>query len=47
VSSYDLSRALYDLREPPKREAFLADQEAYAHRYSLNGKERELLLKPD
>lgn len=47
MSSYDLSRALYDLREPPKREAFLADQEAYARRYSLSGKERELLLKPD
>jgi len=47
VSSYDLSRALYDLREPQKREAFLVDQEAYARSYSLNGQERELLLKHD
>lgn len=47
MSLYDLSCALYDLREPPKREAFLADQKAYARTYSLNEKERELLLKRD
>jgi gallate dioxygenase len=47
VSSYDLSRALYDLREPLKREAFLADQECYARSYSLKATERELLLKHD
>jgi len=47
VSSYDLSRALYDLREPNKREAFLADQQSYAHSYSLNEREQEMLLKHD
>lgn len=47
TSSYDLSRALYDLREPRKRAAFLADQEAYARSYSLNADEREMLLQHD
>jgi protocatechuate 4,5-dioxygenase, alpha chain len=46
-SSYDLSRALYDLREPRKRAAFLADQEAYARSYSLSGEEFEMLLRHD
>ena len=44
-SSYDLSRALYDLREPQKRAAFLADQEAYARSYALTSEEREMLLR--
>jgi protocatechuate 4,5-dioxygenase alpha chain len=47
TSSYDLSRALYDLREPRKRATFLADQEAYARSYSLNAEEREMLLRHD
>ena len=47
MSSYDLSRALYDLRDPHKRAAFLADQQSYAQSYSLHEKERELLLKHD
>lgn len=47
ISSYDLSRALYDLREPRKRASFLADPEAYARSYSLNADEREMLLKHD
>jgi gallate dioxygenase len=46
-SSYDLSRALYDLREPEKRAAFLADPEAYARRYALTGDERAMLLRHD
>ena len=46
-SSYDLSRALYDLREPQKRAAFLADQQAYARNYSLDAGEREMLLNHD
>ena len=45
--SYDLSRALYDLREARKRAAFLADQEAYARSYSLSGEEFEMLLRHD
>jgi gallate dioxygenase len=47
VSSYDLSRALYDLREPEKRKAFLDDEQSYARSYSLAEKERDLLLKHD
>lgn len=47
TGSYDLSRALYDLREPRKRAVFLADQEAYARSYSLHADEREMLLKHD
>jgi gallate dioxygenase len=46
-SSYDLSRALYDLREPRKRAVFLAGQEAYARSYSLTSEEREMLLRHD
>ena len=46
-SSYDLNLALYDLREPRKRAAFLADPEAYARSYSLVSEEREMLLKHD
>lgn len=47
TSSYDLSRALYDLREPHKRAAFLADPQAYARNYSLHPDEREMLLQHD
>ena len=46
-SSYDLSRALYDLREPRNRAAFLSDQEAYSRHYALTSEEREMLLKHD
>jgi protocatechuate 4,5-dioxygenase, alpha chain len=46
-SSYDLSRALYDLREQGNREAFLADPEAYSRRYRLTDREREMLLKQE
>lgn len=45
--SYDLSRALYDLREPANRDAFLADPAAYSRRYALSESDRELLLRRD
>jgi len=47
VSTYEISRLLYGLREPGNREACRTDPEAYYRRYDLFESERQLLLKPD
>jgi aromatic-ring opening dioxygenase LigAB LigA subunit len=47
MSLYELSRALYDLREPQKRDAFVSDTAGYAKHYAITEKECELLLKHD
>lgn len=47
MSMYELSRALYDLRELQRRDAFVADTAAYARDYAITEKERELLVKHD
>jgi protocatechuate 4,5-dioxygenase alpha subunit len=47
TGSYQLSRALYDLRDPDKREAFLADADGYSHQYSMTEEERQLLVRHD
>jgi protocatechuate 4,5-dioxygenase alpha chain len=46
-SSYELSRAFYELREPRNRTKFLADQEAYARSYSLSPEERQMVVNHD
>jgi len=42
--SYALSRALYDLREPDKRQTFVTDANAYSQQYLMTDEERQLLL---
>jgi protocatechuate 4,5-dioxygenase, alpha chain len=44
VSTYEVSRLLYSLREPENREACRADPEAYYRRYELDESELRLLL---
>ena len=47
MSLYELSRACYDLRDEAARERFRSGPEAYAARYQLTAREREMLLKLD
>ncbi len=47
MSTYEISRLLYGLREPGNREACRADPKAYYRRYDLSESELQLLLKPD
>lgn len=43
MSSYELNRLLYDLREPKNRTAILADQDEYLNRYSISDEEKQLI----
>lgn len=47
MSLYELSRACYELRDEAKREEFRSDPEAYAARYVLTDREREMLRNLD
>jgi protocatechuate 4,5-dioxygenase alpha subunit len=47
AGNYQLSRSLYDLREPDKRKAFLADANGYSRQYSMTEEERQLLVTHD
>lgn len=47
MSLYELSRACYDLREEAKRQQFRSSPEAYAACYTLNSRERQMLLNLD
>ena len=47
MSTYEISRLLYGLRDPENREACRADPEAYYRRYDIDEAELQLLLKRD
>jgi protocatechuate 4,5-dioxygenase alpha chain len=44
---YEMSRLLYDLRNPANREAFRADAEAYCRRYAIGDRGMRLLMNRD
>jgi gallate dioxygenase len=44
---YEISRLLYDLRNPANREAFRADQQAYYRRYAIGERGMRLLMDRD
>lgn len=47
MSTYEVSRLLYGLRDPENREACRADPETYYRRYNLDETELRLLLEQD
>lgn len=47
MSAYELNRLMYDLREPPNREAIRADLDAYLDRYAVTDQERDLVRRGD
>ena len=44
---YEMSRMLYDLRNPTNREAFRADHQAYYRRYAIGDSGMRLLMDRD
>jgi gallate dioxygenase len=44
---YEISRLLYDLRNPANREAFRADPQAYCQRYAIGDRGMRLLMDRD
>jgi len=44
---YEISRLLYDLRDPANREAVRADAEAYYRRYAIGERGIRLLMERD
>jgi protocatechuate 4,5-dioxygenase alpha chain len=44
---YEISRLLYDLRDPANREALRNDPEAYCRRYAIGERGMQLLLNRD
>jgi gallate dioxygenase len=44
---YEISRLLYDLRNPANREAFRADPQAYYQRYAIGDRGMRLLMDRD
>src|SRR6202040_3498580 len=44
---YEISRLLYDLRNPANREAFRADSQAYYQRYAIGDRGMRLLMDRD
>ncbi len=43
MSSYELNRLMYDLREPDNRDALRSDLDAYLDRYDLTEDEKQLV----
>lgn len=47
MSSYELNRLMYDLREPEKREVLRSDLEDYLGRYDVTEEEKDLVRRGD
>lgn len=47
MSSYELNRLMYDLREPHNRDAIRSDMDSYLDRYDLEEQEKQLVRDGD